>query len=398
LDHIVLQAELGGAPTDPRAVAAALLSIVQALARESPVLIAIDDLQWLDRSSADAIAFAARRLAGQVAVLATVRSDRDSLAATSWMQLPIPDAIRRITLQPQTIGGLHAVIKDRLGRSFPRPTMLTIHEISGGNPFYALELARSLEGRTLAPTSMPASLAEMVRARVGSLDQDVRHALLAVACFAVPTVELVALATDTAVADLVALLADAESTGIVEFDGHYVRFAHPLLARGVYTDAPPALRRAMHGRLAGLVDEPESRARHLALAATSATSATLESLDAAAEIVRKRGAPAAAAELLELGFGLGGDTPARHIRAANHHLGAGNPGRARTLLTRAIDALAPGALRASALMQLAVVDLFDDGLREGAALLENALGEVGEDFALRAQILVTLSFALLNED
>ncbi|MDT5130144.1 MAG: hypothetical protein QOH54_5788, partial [Mycobacterium sp.] len=319
LDHILLRADAGGAPTDPRAVSAALLSVVQGLAIESPVLVAIDDLQWVDMSSVHAIAFAARRLAGRVAVFATTRSDRDSVGATSWLQLPTPDAIRRISLRPLNISGLQAVITDRLGRSFPRPTMLSIQEVSGGNPFYALELARSLEGHMLAPTSLPASLAELVRARVGSLDHDVRHALLAVACFAVPTVELVARATGTGAADLVALLAGAESTGIVEIDGQSLRFTHPLLARGVYTDTPPALRRAMHQRLAGLVEDPESRARHLALAATSATPPTLESLDVAAELARKRGAPAAAAELLDLGLALGGETPERQIRAASHH-------------------------------------------------------------------------------
>jgi DNA-binding CsgD family transcriptional regulator len=398
LEHVLLRADAGEAPTDPRAVSAALLSVVQRLAIESPVLVAIDDLQWLDMSSAHAIAFALRRLAGRVAVLATTRNDRDSASATSWLQLPTPDAIRRIPLRPLNISDLHAVITERLGQSFPRPAMLKIHEVSGGNPFYALELARSLEGHTLTPTSLPASLAELVRARVGSLEHDVRQALLAVACFAVPTVELVARATGNGAADLVALLAGAESTGIVEIDGVYLRFTHPLLARGVYTDTSPALRRAMHQRLAGLVEDPESRARHLALAATTATPATLESLDVAAELARKRGAPAAAAELLDLGLALGGHTPERQIRAASHHLGAGNPGRAKNLLEQAIAHSAPGALRARALVQLAVVNLFDDGLQEGAALFERALGEVGGDFALRAQILVTLSFALLNED
>lgn len=398
LDHILLRADAGEAPTDPRAVSAALLTVLQRLATKSPVLVAIDDLQWLDVSSAHAIAFAARRLIGRAAVFATTRSDRDSVAATSWLQLPTPDAIRRITLHPLMISGLRAVISDRLGRSFPRPTMLTIQEVSGGNPFYALELARSLQTNSLTPTSLPASLAELVCARIGSLHHDVRQALLAVACLAVPTVELVARATGTGAADLVALLAGVESTGIVEIDGQSVRFAHPLLARGVYTETPPALRRGMHQRLAGLVDEPESRARHLALAATCATPGTLESLDVAAELARKRGAPAAAAELLDLGLGLGGHTPERQIRAASHHLGAGNPGRARYLLEQCIAHSAPGALRARALVQLAVVNLFDDGLHEGAALFERALGEIGGDFALRAQILVTLSFALLNED
>lgn len=398
LDHVLLRADAGGVPTDPRAVSAALLSVLERLAVDAPVLVAIDDLQWLDVSSAHAIAFAARRLSGRVLLFATTRGDRHSVAATSWLHLPTPDAIHRVPLRPLDIGGLREVITDRLGRSFPRPTMLKIQEVARGNPFYGLELARSLEGHTLPPTSLPASLAELVNARVDSLDQNVRSALLAVACLAVPTVELVARAVGTGADDLVAQLADAESTGIVEIDGRYLRFAHPLLGMGVYTNTSSVLRRAMHEVLADLVEELESRARHLALAATSATHELLESLDVAAELASTRGAPAAAAELLDLGLGLGGDTPARQIRSAGHHLEAGNLRRAKDLLNQALAQLAPGGLRARALVQLAVVELFDDSVGESAALLERALGEVDGNFALRAQVLVMLSFALLNED
>ena len=80
----------------------------------------------------------------------------------------------------------------------------------------------------------------------------------------------------------------------------------------------------MHRNLAGVVEEPELRARHLALATTSADPLTLQSLDEAAEMARIRGAPDAAAELVELALGLGGDTPERRIRSANHHMDAGD--------------------------------------------------------------------------
>ena len=100
----------------------------------------------------------------------------------------------------------------------------------------------------------------------------------------------------------------AESKGIIAIDGNRIHFAHPLLARGVYTEAAPGQRRTMHRRLADIVDEPELRARHLALAATSGDHVTLRALDTAAESARMRGAPAAAAELMDLAIGLGGDT------------------------------------------------------------------------------------------
>ena len=86
-------------------------------------------------------------------------------------------------------------------------------------------------------------------------------------------------------------LEEAENKGIVQVDGHRVAFTHPLLTRGVYTDAEPARRRAMHRRLAEIVEEPELKARHLALAAASGDELTLRSLDAAADMARIRGAP-----------------------------------------------------------------------------------------------------------
>lgn len=398
LDHVLLRADASEAPTDPRAVAAALVAVLRRLTLGSPVLVAIDDLQWLDASSAHAVAFAVRRLTGRVAVLVSTRSDRDSVAATAWLQLPAPDALHRLSLRPLELGGLHTIITERLGTSFSRPIMRKIHELSGGNPFYGLELARSLDGHIMTPTSLPASLADVVGARIGSLDADVRHALLAVACAASPTVELVAEAITARADDVVTLLKGAEDSGIIEIDGGQLRFAHPLLARSVYVEAGPALRRAMHARMAGLVDEPEARARHLALAATSATRRTLDALDVASELARKRGAPAAAAELLDLAIGLGpgGDTPERRIRAAGHHVGAGNSGRARDLLNAAIAYSPPGGRRAEALMLLAVVELFDNSFPEGVAVLNRGLREVGEHRALRGLMLVTLSFALLN--
>jgi RecA/RadA recombinase len=147
LDRVLLRADAESAPADQRAVAAGFLSVVSAVAERSKVLVAVDDIQWLDSSSRLVVAFAARRLTGPVGLLATVRTG-DSESANSWLQLPRPDTVRRMTLPPMSIGALHAVISDRLGRSFSRPVMVRIEETSRGNPFYALELARSIRRAT----------------------------------------------------------------------------------------------------------------------------------------------------------------------------------------------------------------------------------------------------------
>jgi ATP/maltotriose-dependent transcriptional regulator MalT len=397
IDRVLLRADSDGAPTDQRAVAAGFLAMVSRLAQETPVLIAIDDLQWLDPSSVSVLAFAARRLAAPVGVLGAVRTDPDGGSTASWLQLPDADGRARIVLHPLTIGGLHTVVSQRFGRSFPRPTMARIQEVSGGNPFYALELARAIDdGTTDVDASLPSTLAEVVRARIGGLDREVLEVLLAAACAAAPTVELLARAVNADAGQVAELLEDAEDKGIVGIDGNRVRFTHPLLARGVYTDASPPRRRAMHRRLAEVVAEPEPAARHLALAATIGDPVTLASLDEAAEMASKRGAPAAAAELVELAVGLGGDTPQRRIRSASHHFDAGDPGRARAVLEKTIDALKSGALLAAASCLLAIVRLTDDSFLDAIGLLERGLGETGDDLGLRVQMLIALAFARGN--
>jgi DNA-binding CsgD family transcriptional regulator/tetratricopeptide (TPR) repeat protein len=378
---------------DQRAIGAAFLTVVETLAESSPVLIAIDDLQWVDLSSAHAIAFAARRLATRVGLLGTVRTGLGS-KSISWLEMAKPGTKRRIRLRPLSLGRLQAALFEQLGRRFPRPTTKKIHEISGGNPFYALELARAMDPQVQS-SDVPLShnLTELVRARISALQPTAHHLLLTAACLAAPTVELVARAVRSDPQEVIEQLADAEENGIVEIEHNRLRFAHPVLARGVYSSATPARLRETHRRLAEVVRDPELMARHRALAATHADRDTLKTLDEAAELARMRGAPAAAAELLELAIGLGGDTPERRIQLADYHFAAGNVGRARVLLEKTIDQPIPRTLRAHALSLLGVIAVLDEGSAGTEALLQRALCEAPADRARRVQILLTLSFA-----
>jgi DNA-binding CsgD family transcriptional regulator len=397
IDRVLLRVSDDGPVSDQRAVTAAFRSITERLAEHSPVLVAIDDLQWLDPPSALIVSSAAPRLAGQVGVLATVRTGPDTVEPRPSLQLREPDRLRHLRVGPWSVGALHAILSARLGRSFSRPKMLQIHEVSGGNPFYALELGRAMADETWRQrAALPRSLAELVRARVGSLTVESRNALLAAACLATPTVELVARATDADPEHTVVALEEAETKDIVQIDGHRVNFTHPLLSRGVYSDATPAHRRAVHRRLAEVVDEPELKAGHLALAAASGDQLTLESLDAAAQMARIRGAPAAAAELLDLAMKLGGDTPERRIRSAAHYVDAGDPGPARGLLEETIDRLAPGDLRSEAMLLLAYVRMYDDSFIEAAALLERALAESDGNAVAQVRMSIMLAYAWFN--
>lgn len=396
LDRVMLREDADGPMTDQRAVGAAFASVLATLAGATPLLVAIDDVQWLDVPSMQVVSAVARRLAGPIGLLATVRTGADDVSPRTWLELPRPESMQWITLQPLSVGALHTVVFDRVGRSFSRPRMLQIHETSGGNPFYAVELARAADdGAWDAGASLPSSLAEVVHLRIGNVGEEAESALLAAAALADPTVELVARATDSTPAAVVAALEDAEEKGIVIIDGHRLRYTHPLLARGVYSASAPARRRRIHRRLAEILDEPELRARHLALASAEGDQETLASLDGAAQTARQRGAPAFAAELLDLAIGLGGATSERRILAAMNYFDAGDLATARARLDSVIGGLGPGPLRAQAMTLLANVRLHDDSFAEAAGLLARAADEC-DDPASRVQILIMRSYALFN--
>jgi len=397
VDFLLIRSPAGSVGSDYRATGAALLSVLDQLADEVPVMLAIDDLQWVDSSSARVLDFALRRLNARVGVLGAQRTAEPGDRELAPL-LPDPDRLLRVSVGPLSLGALHEILRKRTGWSFPRPTLARIEQISGGNPFYALELASGTrhEGAAHPASPLPHTLAELVRARIEEVHPDVQQALLAVAALAEPTVELVQLALDTGPAEAERLLEDAEESGVIMLDGHRVRFTHPLLAAGVYRAASPARRRRMHRRLADIATDPEERARHIAQAAIRLDAESAAALDEGAARARSRGAPAAAAELLELAIRLGGNTAERRIALAQHHFDAGDPVRARALLEETAAELAPGRTRAEALRLLALVRLHDDSYREAAGYLEQALDEAGADLRLRVRILNQLMFVLVN--
>src|SRR5262249_52277748 len=332
----------------------------------------------VDTPGGQVIEFAVRRLSSPVGVIAAVRTGERG-GQEPWLRLPDPGRVRQVRVGPLSLGALHQMLRERTGRSFPRPVLARIQQVSGGNPFFALELARETGhgGAGNLAAALPETLAQLVRSRIAGIHPGVRRALLAAAALAEPTTKLIQLAVGADRVTAERLLEDAEEHGVITIDGHRVRFTHPLLATGVYTAAPPADRRGMHRRLAGVATDPEERARHLALAAIHLDAETTAALDDGAARARARGAPAAAAELLELTIKLGADTPERRIRLAQHHFDAGDLARARRLLEEAVAGLPAGATRAEALHLLAVVRLHDDSYRESAGYLQQALGEAG---------------------
>lgn len=395
LEIALLLREPDGAPPEVRVLGLALVSAVRALARERPVLLALDDVQWVDPSSAEILAFMLRRLEGEpVGVLATVRGRpvRAPLALD-----PAFAALERLPVGPLSIGAIHRMLWGRLSLNLPRPLLVRVHETSGGNPFYALELGRALADGTIlpgsGPMSLPESLQSVVAARLDTLPRRVRETLVAVAALAAPTVTLLESLAPDAVDDV----ERAQGRGVLELDGDRIRFTHPLFAPACYSAMPLHRRRRLHARLACLDVDVEERARHLAVAATGPDETVAHALDTATARARARGAALAAAELSELAVALTpteavDDTNRRRIAAAEHCMDAGDMARARRLLEAVVSSPSPSPVRAAALGRLASVHRETRGFREAARLLNRALDEPGLDPQERVDLLCRLAW------
>lgn len=385
---------------DRGAIGVATLSVLRGLASVQPIVIAVDDAQWIDAPSASALASAARRLEElPVALLLAVRS-ADAEADPPALAASLPDErVHRERVGPLSLGALHTLIRVRLGMTFPRPVLGRLHEISGGNPFYALELARALGRRggnagAEPELPVPRSLRALVEERLSALPGEAREMLVCAAALAEPSVLLL----DAALAaDAETQLRPAVEAQVVELDGERIAFTHPLLASVLLSALSARERRRVHRRLAEVVRDPEGRARHLALAADRPDVAVAEALDRAGGLARSRGAPDAAAELLEQARRLTPpdrpeDRRRRAVRAAEFHLEAGETGGAKELLEEAVAASLPGPLRAEALLRL----YWARGHKDNPAtvdLLTEALTEAEGDARLRAEIEDALAWA-----
>lgn len=377
--------DLPASSLDETAVALGATSVIRAAARQRPVVVAVEDVQWLDASSRVALTYALRNLqpGDDARVLLTRRTGNDARLELGGAPLTLASEL----LQPAPLspGALHRIISRRLGASLSRPKLVRVHAASRGNPFHALELARVIGN---APSDLavaiPPSLGDALRARIGALSGGTRALLLAVAAAGEPTVELLeAVVGPEAVATS---LGEAVDEGMLVDDGEQVRYSHPLLASTVYGDASALARRGVHARLAELARTPEARARHLALAGSGPDEMVAAALGRAAETASRRGARGAAAALYEQAADLTPDSGEqarlqRLLDAARAHFESGEPDRARMLLERVSQAVIP--IRFEALCSLGT--LLDEtvGGSTSVAVFEQALA--ADDAAPRAQ-------------
>lgn len=377
-------------PVDDRALAVAVRDVLQLLSDRRRVLIAVDDVQWLDAPSSSALAFAMRRIdASDVRVLVARRLPDDS--RPSWLDGALGyERVQRLALGPLSVGAVHQFLRDRLGRPFARQTLLRIHERSGGNPFFALELARVLDANVdpLEPLPVPETLDELLRARIAGFPASTRQALALAA--AVGTTSESLLERAGVVAEV---LGPALEAHVIERRDGTIRFTHPLLSSVLYRDLG-ARRRSVHGQIAAIVEDPLVRARHLALSQESPDLEVAGVLDQSAQLAITRGAPAVAAELAEHAVRL---TPAdacddvrrRALVAARAHQAAGEWTRARAIAADLLAETGSGSWRVEARILLAELE----GLDRAAALLQQALPDATPHPALQSAIHCRLAWA-----
>jgi DNA-binding CsgD family transcriptional regulator len=390
-----------GAPPDQRAVATAVLSALRLRAADRPLLIAVDDVQWLDSASVAVLAFAWRRLREERAGLLITRR----LGSPDPADLGEPEGASRLEIAPLSLGSTHALLQARLGLTLSRRMLRQVHDLAGGNAFYALELGRALQRSEPTPTAgqalaVPPDLRALVADRLAQLPAQTRNALAAVAALSQPSLALAGQAGYELDA-----LQPAFAAHVLEVEGDGLRFAHPLLASAAYEDVDPFARLALHRRLAGLVVDDEERARHLALAVDGPDGDVAAALERAAQHARARGASASAADLAEHARRLTPpvalvDKHRRTVAAALYCFDAGDPERAIELLEDARTAASPGSQRAEVLSALSRLHRFGGDQPLAAELARRALTEVGSDDRVRAEAAQGLAATLfyLRED
>jgi DNA-binding CsgD family transcriptional regulator len=402
----LLRAAPDGVSPDQRTLAVATVALLRELTAEERVLVAIDDVQFLDEGSAAILGYGLRRLADRrIGLLVALRSGAESKASEEILGGLPGDRLERVGVGPLHLASLHRLFEVRLGQSFTRLVLVRVEEASRGNPLYALELGRALV-RTGVPADphqplpVPDSLGSLIARRLSLLPAATRRAMVLAACASEPTAESLEAAEPGFAEQLRPAIAD----DLVAIDRGAVRFGHPLFAQGVIALASPGDLREAHAALAKATGSPDARARHLAQAADGTDESVASALADAADGARLRGATLDAAALYQDASRL---TPPAdsHRRLRRSQLAAeclfidlSEYVEADRILAAAIDASPAGPARADALSLRAIVLYYHGRIEEAIALGEQALGEAGGHCLCRALVLGRLSYLVMQRD
>jgi DNA-binding CsgD family transcriptional regulator/tetratricopeptide (TPR) repeat protein len=333
---LLLQPPAGQEPSR-FAVGAATLSLLSRAAEDRPVVVLVDDAHLMDEPSAQAIAFAARRLVTDaVAMLVTVRPDGPG--ADVWTSLP------RLVVGGLDLVAASELVAERCGGEPDPRSVGRLHRATAGNPLALLELAHHAGRLDWSPPDSPLAVsAELTRRFVGRLDELGPSSRLALIVASADSSSLAAVhraCRELGVAD--GALAEAETAGLVTVSRDQVSFRHPLVRSAVYGSADPATRRAVHGALAAVLPEGEvdRLAWHLSEGSLAPDEPVARTLDLVAQRASGRGAYATAASAYERAAQLTLDeiSIARLLAAAGEAAWlSGSAQRALELLGQALD-------------------------------------------------------------
>lgn len=390
--EVALQrAPVGDRVPPPLAVSMATLTSLRSRAERSPLVIAVDDLPWLDGPSANVLEYVMRRVEGmRIAFVTAVRvSDPAPLPMPSLVEA-FAGPVTTIPVGPLDLHALDELIRLHLGLELRRPTLARIERESGGNPFHALAIARREEpdaAEATAELDAHSSTSQaLARQRIEALPPATRQALAAVAALGRPSMDTLR----EAVPDLDAALAAALERGVLEEGRTGLRFAHPLLREAAYDALEEEAQRQLHATLAAATSDVEEHAIHLALAITDPDAKVADELEQASGHALARGATDAAAELLLRAIERTPDgdvaaTDRRMVKAAELLIRAGDAHRARTVLEDYAEGIERGPRRAGIMRWIADTRSTDDWGAK-AEILEEALLEAGGDHGLRSDL------------
>ncbi len=338
-----------GRPQDRFAVGAATLGLVAACAEERPVLLLLDDIQWFDAPSSEALRFALRRLAADpVATILAVREGHPSL-------------LDGTEIEAMQVEGLTVTEARVLRADLAEAIAERLVAVTGGNPLALLELDADPDEFALAPEGAPVVVSARVSAaylrRVAALDGAARRCLLLTATSDSGDLQLLGRAARLIDLDIGALL-EAEAAGLVRVSAGAVEFQHPLVRSAVYSDATLGARREAHRALAGVLPDHEldRRAWHLAAAAAGTDEVAAVALEHAGRQSLERGGYASATAAFERAARLTGRRGRRAellVRAAEAAWDAGAGEQARALLDESRATEAGGGMTTFAIARLA---------------------------------------------
>jgi DNA-binding CsgD family transcriptional regulator len=352
-----------GGPADRFAASAGVLSLWAAAAEQAPLLVLVDDAHWLDRPSAGALVFAARRLADEAAAVLFAAREGERRAFTA-------PGLPEMRLAGLDAGSALALLAERVDGDVSSAVAERLCSAVGGNPLALLELRElltgaQLEGREPLPDPLPlgASLEDAYRRRIARLPGRTRRALTVAAASDTGAIYEVGTALEALNLDLSAL-EPAEAADVLTVAPERIEFRHPLFRSAAYHPRTAAERRAAHQALAGALHDEGSlgrRAWHRARAVAAPDEEVASELERAAQEAMARSAPAAAASAREFAARLTPEAERRAERLTEAGRDANLAGRgavAARLLDEALELTEDSARAADVRLLRGRVEMF----------------------------------------